>query len=908
MGETVGAIYLNLEVVNTIGKQIRDIAKSEEGKAGKAFDGVAKSISESLKKPSEVLGKTVQNTLSETKSAVKETAKAIKTETGALFPDEIITKKSMLASQMVKDPYGSPRKPSKPVDMSDVFRLATDEAGLLQQKLDVINNQILEQEDKLRNVAQLWSDAASSQGEGSDEAVKYNAQMEAIKGKLITLQQSANQTQLKLSKALDASESAKKTERAVVQTAKKVVNDTTAAAGKSAASASKASERITSFAKKIKPAVAKTMDAVKAKIGGAFQGAGKAAAKGLDSIKRKAGGLARSVKSAFKSAVLMAGLYAAFRGVKSLIGDATMQNKEFAASLNLIKSNLLVAFTPIMQAIQPALNALASGLAAVSHQIASVTAGLFGQTYNQAKAATKQMQSVSAAAKKASTSLSIDELNVVSQPDSDASSANLGALDNAKYEDAANFGSRVKGMLMSLAQSIGPTISKILVKLAQSAPSFFMVGGEILNQLLMGFNANAEGITSSAVIIINSMMSGLQSSIPQIGEFAVNMVMFLATCLITAAPQLLSAGIMLLQNILYGLSQKIPELIPKIEEAVFIMLSTLEANLPGIINSGVSIITSLITGIAAMLPELIPSAVSCVLTLVQGLTDNLPMMWDAAIQLIVGLAQGLVNSLPVILEKGPKIIQSLVDGLVGAVPKLIDGAIAIIMGLVDFLINDFDKIVSAGYKIVTSIVSGLIKAIPELWKAIPKLVKAIIDKFKETDWLQVGKDLIAGIGKGLVEGVKNIGGSIKEAAGGLVDSVKGFFGIHSPSRLFRDEVGENLALGIGEGFTDGMDDVSKSMRRAIPVPKLSGMTISSADTAASRSDNSIYGLLVRILAAVQLCGRGEDTAVVNLLERLLRAVEAIDPTFEFNLDDRGIARLANSGNKRLGYKVADVYG
>lgn len=101
------------------------------------------------------------------------------------------------------------------------------------------------------------------------------------------------------------------------------------------------------------------------------------------------------------------------------------QNKEFSDSLNLIKSNLLVAFTPIMQVIQPALNALASGFAVVSQQIAAASAGMFGQTYAQAVEATKQMRSVSDAAKKASTTLSIDELNVVSQDKDDTGKADL---------------------------------------------------------------------------------------------------------------------------------------------------------------------------------------------------------------------------------------------------------------------------------------------------------------------------------------------------------------------------------------------------------------------------------------------------------------------------------------------------
>ena len=39
--------------------------------------------------------------------------------------------------------------------------------------------------------------------------------------------------------------------------------------------------------------------------------------------------------------------------------------------------------------------------------------------------------------------------------------------------------------------------------------------------------------------------------------------------------------------------------------------------------------------------------------------------------------------------------------------------------------------------------------------------------------------------------------------------IKNLFGIHSPSKLFKDEIGTNLALGIGEGFTDTMTDFNK---------------------------------------------------------------------------------------------------
>lgn len=50
---------------------------------------------------------------------------------------------------------------------------------------------------------------------------------------------------------------------------------------------------------------------------------------------------------------------------------------------------------------------------------------------------------------------------------------------------------------------------------------------------------------------------------------------------------------------------------------------------------------------------------------------------------------------------------------------------------------------------------------------------------------------------------------------GILDGIKSFFGIHSPSKLFNKEVGRFLALGIGEGFDDNLGKVYKQMRSAV---------------------------------------------------------------------------------------------
>lgn len=98
------------------------------------------------------------------------------------------------------------------------------------------------------------------------------------------------------------------------------------------------------------------------------------------------------------------------------------------------------------------------------------------------------------------------------------------------------------------------------------------------------------------------------------------------------------------------------------------------------------------------------------------------------------------------------------------------------------------------------------------------LFNNVINGIKElpSRMVSIGGDIV----KGLWNGIKNAGGWIKdkvsEFAKGILDGMKSALGIHSPSRLFRDEIGKNIALGLGEGFINEMKNVTNKMNKAIP--------------------------------------------------------------------------------------------
>ena len=119
---------------------------------------------------------------------------------------------------------------------------------------------------------------------------------------------------------------------------------------------------------------------------------------------------------------------------------------------------------------------------------------------------------------------------------------------------------------------------------------------------------------------------------------------------------------------------------------------------------------------------------------------------------------------------------------------------------------------------------------------------------------EIGKNLLEGVWNGLKNAGEWLWGKVKGLFSTLTSKIKSFFGIHSPSTLFRDEIGSNLALGLGEGFEDEMADVTKEMQNAIPTSfdVNAGLSTSSASGSAGFSFDTMVSAFRQALTEVKV--------------------------------------------------------
>ena len=348
--------------------------------------------------------------------------------------------------------------------------------------------------------------------------------------------------------------------------------------------------------------------------------------------------------------------------------------------------------------------------------------------------------------------------------------------------------------ITGVVKSIGSSISGTFMTIANGAKGFGSLLGGALNSVLpkiSGFANKFIGYLGVAGDAFAPVLSKAASFVPQLLGF-MNIAAVVALVAVglgllysqfgTQIDQILlmmqTKGPEVITNFCNGIVAALPNLIAQGATMLNNLMLAITANLPAIIQGGIAIVSTLITGIAQQLPTLIPTALMMIVTLVSSLLSNVGQLVDAGINLLVGLAQGVVNALPQLINKAPTIIGQLATAIISNLPKIL----------------------LAGIKIITILGTGLIQAVPQIISKIPSIISQVKNAFTSVDWGSVGMNII----KGIANGLKGAAGAIVEAAKGAAESAlnaaKNALGIHSPSRVFRDQVGKMMALGMGIGF------------------------------------------------------------------------------------------------------------
>lgn len=376
---------------------------------------------------------------------------------------------------------------------------------------------------------------------------------------------------------------------------------------------------------------------------------------------------------------------------------------------------------------------------------------------------------------------------------------------------------------------------------------------------------------------------------------------------------LTSLGTSFMDNLAKGITNGTQQFISKGLSALTNFTANLRSNAGKLVDSGLHLMLNLAKGIANAMPDIIKNVPQIVINIAGVINDNAPKILVAGVQLIAILLKGLIQSIPTLIANVPKIVQaivsvftaynwlslgkSLITGLKNGIMGAKSNAVNAIKNVYSSLVNGIKNLPSklkeigtngaknvgsgitgklstvktAAGKIITYAVNG-IKGLPSslATKAKDAVVK-MKDKFTKVDWLSVGKNIVKGIAKGIGDFAWILVDKMTSLASKAFDSVKSFFGIHSPSRLMRDKVGKMLPAGISVGLERAFPDTIKTFMNQSK--ELASVPFKTPEIATGKI---IPAKASAVIAQKQNGSDSNNNDVINLLEQLLSVMKSLE--------------------------------
>lgn len=304
-------------------------------------------------------------------------------------------------------------------------------------------------------------------------------------------------------------------------------------------------------------------------------------------------------------------------------------------------------------------------------------------------------------------------------------------------------------------------------------------------------------------------------------------------------PILIQKGYELLSDFVDGFVKAIPEALPKILDFTQEIGDKLADAAPVMIQKGFELLQKLVEGIITAVPILIERVPEIISTFANIINDNFPTILMNGVQLLGQLVMGLIQAIPTLIANMPKIIRAIVDTLmafqwlnlgrniikflgdgIGAMKDfVVKKGFEVLTGLKNTLMNLPSALANIGKSAMHGLgntISGLVSYVKT---AALKIVSGIESAILTLPgkMLSIGKNIVQGLWNGISDMTGWVISKIQGFGESVLGGIKDFFGIKSPSRLMRDEVGKYMAQGIGVGFEKNIPvkQMAKSLKKAV---------------------------------------------------------------------------------------------
>ncbi|OQM66495.1 tape measure domain-containing protein [Bifidobacterium bifidum] len=458
-------------------------------------------------------------------------------------------------------------------------------------------------------------------------------------------------------------------------------------------------------------------------------------------------------------------------------------------------------------------------------------------------------------------------------------------------------------------------LSETWAALVEGAKAIWNGLGEFLANL---WSAISGGITS-AWTSITSFLSGVWNGISTTATTIFNGIRDFIVNVFTVIGALIVAPLQAIQNGINTVFGWILSFITQQMNSTNTVWSTVWTAIYNVVSTIFGLISSCISTVVNAIRTVIVVFLSFLKGDWQGAWDAIKSFftttWDGIVAFLTPIINGIKTTIGNVLNAIQSVWASIWNAISGVVSTIWNAISGVVSTCIQNVRNTISTVLNAISGVWTSVWNRVSSFLGNIWHGITSAVSNGIQSVSNTvgrikstvlgavsgagRWLyDIGRQVIQGLINGIGGAFKWVKDTIGNLGKNLIGWAKGVLGIHSPSRIFRDEVGKWIPAGMAQGIDKASGLVADSIDGLTDmVPTVS------LKTDASRLETPLaYSAVVgngRIAYTVD-----DHTAEYATKQDIIDAIDqALTAGITLNLSDRGGEVMAGKLAKPMSYEL-----
>lgn len=340
------------------------------------------------------------------------------------------------------------------------------------------------------------------------------------------------------------------------------------------------------------------------------------------------------------------------------------------------------------------------------------------------------------------------------------------------------------------------------------------------------FSALWQGIVAVATPTWNvlvTVITTVWNTIKMVVQTAMTVISTVIQTVMTVIQTIWSA----IWNVIVTVAQTIWNVIKTVIQTAINVISTIIQTTLTVIQTIWSTTWNIIVTVAQTIWNIIVTVISTAINVIAGIiraiTQAIQGNWSAVWNTIKGIAQTIWNA-----------IKSVVTSIINAIKSVITSVMNAIRSVMTSIWNGIKSVTSSVWSGIRSVVTSVINGIRSTVSSIMNSIKSVFSSGWNTvrsvtsSGIHGAANVVRSVAGGMVSAGSNfvmgfvrgitgaIGSAVQAAANmarAALNAAKAALGIHSPSRIMRDQVGYYVTEGMAVGILGNIKSVSHAMDR-----------------------------------------------------------------------------------------------